>query len=82
MDSYSKQLVFAAPEPKSVKETEEDIQVTQANAKIPSDEAVEEMPDLDGEVCQTEVCGSGRMFATLERGKNYLKIWHNTDITL
>ena len=40
------------------------------------------MPDLNGEVCQSEVCGSGRMFATLERGKNSLKIWHNTDVTL
>ena len=40
------------------------------------------MPDLTGEVCQTQVCGSGRLFATLERGKHSLKIWHNTDLTL
>ena len=31
---------------------------------------------------QAEICGSGRMFATLEAGSKSLKIWHNDDCTL
>ena len=37
---------------------------------------------MTGEVCQTEICGSGRLFATLEQGEKSLKIWHNTDTSL
>lgn len=49
---------------------------------LSNDEAIEEMPTLTGEVIQTEICGSGRMFATLEKGDRSLKVWHNTDLTL
>ena len=40
------------------------------------------MENLDGEIVQVEICGSGRIFASLERDNYSLKLWHNEDLTL
>lgn len=45
-------------------------------------EILEEVNSLTGEIVQSEVCGSGRMFITLEQNDVSLKIWHNKDTSL
>lgn len=49
---------------------------------LDKDEFIEECPELLGTITQAEICGSGRMFATLEDGSKSLKIWHNDDCSL
>ena len=68
MDSYTKQIVFA--------------QSAITTQDVNQQEAIEEVSNLDGEVGQVEICGSGRIFASLERDFCSLKLWHNEDLTL
>ena len=54
-------------------------------AKEPSEdknEVTEECESLSGRIVQAEICGSGRMFATLDEDSKSLKIWYNDDCGL
>lgn len=45
-------------------------------------EVIEECSELEGTITQALICGSGRMFGTLESRSKSLKIWFNSDNSL